>query len=486
MLYQVNTRVWLRELSTKLGYTATLDDIPDKDLDEFAKTGFEWIWFLSVWQTGSQGERISRKNTEWLKEFRETLDDFTENDVPGSGFAITAYTVHENLGGDEALARLRKRMQDRGLKLMLDFVPNHTALDHHWVQSHPEFYIKGNETVLSNEPQNYTKLKTATGELILAHGRDPFFPGWPDTLQLNYSHEDFQRAMTNELVRIAGQCDGVRCDMAMLVLPEVFEKTWGLKCKSFWPEAIRKVREVNPGFVFMAEVYWDLEWTLQQLGFDYTYDKRLYDRLKEGHAKQVHDHLKADLDYQEKMAHFLENHDEPRAAAEFPDKKHEAAAVITYFSKGLRFFHQGQFQGKRKRISPHLGRAPIEPVNFDLEKFYQKLLSILCQPVFKYGHWKLIDALPAWNNNWTFNNYICFTWQGKVDNTKVIVAVNFSPDKSQCYLKIPFIGMKNKNWLLRDQFSDVVYQRQGDDLESKGLFLDEKSWKYYLFKIENS
>ena len=120
------------------------------------------------------------------------------------------------------------------------------------------------------------------------------------------------------------------------------------------------MRKQSPNFLFMAEVYWDLEWTLQQQGFDYTYDKRLYDRLREGHARPVRDHLRADPDYQCKMARFLENHDEPRAAATFSPGMHEAAAVITFLSQGLRFFHQGQFEGRRKRISPHLVRAPLE------------------------------------------------------------------------------------------------------------------------------
>jgi hypothetical protein len=106
----------------------------------------------------------------------------------------------------------------------------------------------------------------------------------------------------------------------------------------------------------MAEVYWDLEWTLQQQGFDYAYDKRLHDRLREGRARPVCEHFHAGLDYQDKLARFLENHDEPRAAAAFPREVHEAAAVITFLSPGLRFFHEGQFRGRKKRISPHLCR----------------------------------------------------------------------------------------------------------------------------------
>ena len=155
--------------------------------------------------------------------------------------------------------------------------------------------------------------------------------------------------MIGELLKIAGQCDGVRCDMAMLVLPDVFERTWGIPSQPFWPKATERVREQAPDFCFMAEVYWDLEWTLQQQGFDYTYDKRLYDRLRDRHARPVREHFWAGLDYQDKLARFLENHDEPRAAATFPPGVHEAAAVITFLSPGLRFFHQGQFEGRKKR-----------------------------------------------------------------------------------------------------------------------------------------
>src|SRR5215831_12410660 len=362
-LYQVNTRVWLTELSRQLGHAASMDDIPDAELDRLAEMGFDWLWFLSVWQTGPASQRVSRTNDEWRKQFQETLPDLRDEDIPGSGFAITGYRVHKSLGGDGALTRLRERLHKRGLRLMLDFVANHTGLDHPWVEEHPEYYIRGTESDFARSPMNYTGVKRKRGDLLLAHGRDPYYPGWPDTLQLNYGNPATQEAMIGELMKIAGKCDGVRCDMAMLVLPEVFERTWGIPAELFWPKATERVRKQYPDFLFMAEVYWDLEWTLQQHGFDYTYDKRLYDRLREDHAGPVREHLQADLDYQNKMARFLENHDEPRAAATFAPGMHEAAAIITFLSPGLRFFHQGQFEGRRKRISPHLVRAPKEPTD---------------------------------------------------------------------------------------------------------------------------
>jgi len=481
-LFQINTRVWLTELSRQLGRAATLDDIPDAELDRLAKMGFDWVWFLSVWQTGLAGQQVSRSNPEWRREFEETLPDLQEEDIGGSGFAITGYTVHKSLGGDAALARLRQRLAKRGLKLMLDFVPNHMAPDHPWVESHPEYFIAGTEDALSREPQNYTRVKRKKGDLILAYGRDPYFAGWPDTLQLDYSNPHLQEAMINELLKISGQCDGVRCDMAMLVLPDVFERTWGRRPELFWPEATKKVRNQHPDFCFMAEVYWDMEWTMQQQGFDYAYDKRLYDRLHEGHARPVREHFYAGLDYQNKLARFLENHDEPRAAATFPAGVHEAAAVITFLSPGLRFFHQGQFEGRRKRISPHLVRGPVEPDNPALGKFYGRLLEVLRRPVLREGRWQLLECLPAWEGNGSWDAFIACVWENS-EGKRLLVCVNYAAHQSQCYLRLPFPNLENKQWRLQDLMGKVQYERDGNDLQSHGLYLDMAPWQYHVFEI---
>lgn len=482
LLYQINTHVWLTELSQKLGHAATLDDVPDAELDWLAGSGFNWVWLLSVWQTGLAGKQVSRANSEWRRDFEETLPDLQEEDIAGSGFAITGYTVHQRLGGEAALARLRKRLRQRGLRLLLDFVPNHTGLDHPWVKGHPEYYIAGTEQDLAQAPQNYTWIKGRSGDLILAYGRDPYFPGWPDTLQLNYGHPITQQAMIKELQGIAGQCDGVRCDMAMLVLPDIFERTWGIHSEPFWPDAIRAVRQKYPDFKFMAEVYWDLEWTLQQQGFDYTYDKRLYDRLREGHARPVREHFLAGLDYQNKLARFLENHDEPRAAATFPPGVHEAAAILTFLSPGLRFFHQGQFEGRKKRISPHLVRAPQEPVDHNLAQFYKDLLAVLRQPVIHCGEWQLLECAPAWPGNWTAECFVAFVWTGK-DGEKCLVAVNYSDHQSQCYVQLLWTDLDGRTWRLCDQMGTADYERSGSDLSAQGLYLDMPAWAYHVFEV---
>jgi len=481
-LYQINTRVWLTALGQALGRSATLDDVPDAELDRVAGMGFDWIWLLSVWRTGPAAQRISRANAGWRREFEETLPDLREEDIGGSGFAITGYTVHPGLGGDEALARLRERLRTRGLRLMLDFVPNHTAPDHPWVEDHPEYYMPGTENDLARAPQNYTRMKGQRGERIIAYGRDPYFDGWPDTLQLDYSNPATQETMIGELLRIGGQCDGVRCDMAMLVLPDVFERTWGRRATLFWPEATRRVRERTPGFTFMAEAYWDLEWTMMQQGFDYAYDKRLYDRLRENHARPVREHLFAGLDYQNRLARFLENHDEPRAAATFPAGMHEAAAIITFLSPGLRFFHQGQFEGRRKRISPHLVRAPQEPVDGALERFYESLLAALRTSTVRDGQWQLLECRPAWEGNGSWDCFIVWTWQDSRDRRRLVV-VNYADHQSQCYVRLPFADQAGHMVRLKDVMGPASYDRDGSELLSRGLYLDVPAWAYHVFDV---
>ena len=480
-LYQVNTRVWLTELSRQLGRPATLDDVSDAELDRLAAQGFDWVWLLSVWQTGPAGQRVSRSNAEWRREFEETLPDLREDDIAGSGFAITGYTVADQLGGDAALAGLRARLAERGMRLMLDFVPNHTGLDHPWVDEHPEYFVSGSEADLAAAPANYTRVKRAAGDLVLAHGRDPYFPGWPDTLQLDYSNPKTQEAMIAELTRIAGQCDGVRCDMAMLVLPDVFERTWGRRAPDFWPAATSRARDRVPGFCFMAEVYWDLEWTLQQQGFDYTYDKRLYDRLREGGARPVREHFHASLDFQAGLARFLENHDEPRAAATFGDGVHQAAAVITFLSPSLRFFHQGQFEGRTHRISPHLCRGPEETVNERVAAFYGRLLTVLKRPALRDGDWKLLPCGVAWDGNPTWDNYVACGWRRGEE--RLVVAVNLSGVHSQCFVRLPFQDLEGRRWRLEDLLGSAVYVRDGNELQTWGLFLDEPPWKAQVFSF---
>ncbi len=422
-LYQINARVWLNRLQGAPPGEGDLAAIPDAELDRLADLGFDLIYLLGVWQTGERGRRVAAGFPGLTQEYRKALPDFSDKDVCGSPFALAGYTVHRNLGGDAALVSLRDRLHRRGLRLILDFVPNHTGLDHPWIGEHPDYYIRGTRENRARDPENWWSTHVDGEELILAHGRDPYYAGWTDTLQLDYGNPELQSAMVDQLLRAAELCDGLRCDMAMLILPQVFQRTWGIEADNFWPRAIGEAR-ARREFLFIAEAYWDLEWTMLRQGFDYAYDKRLYDRLSRGPAQAVRQHLQAGVEFQSGLVRFLENHDEPRAATVFPGAQHGAAAALAYLSPGLRFFHNQQEEGYRRRVPVQLCRGPQEPTDPAAATLYEELFDLLRDPLFKQGEWELLPADPAGPD------VIAFRWSAPGDaqhkDRERLAVVNYS------------------------------------------------------------
>jgi hypothetical protein len=493
MLYQLNTRVLLGELGRRLGRRAMLDDFADALLDQIAARGFQWVWPLGVWQTGPAGREISRTRPSLRDDYTKDLPDWRDEDVVGSPFAVQAYEVNGDFGGDQALATLRESLRRRRINLLTDFVPNHVAPDHPWVREHPEFFIEGTEQDLLEEPQNWGRFPTARGPRVLAFGRDPYCAGWPDAVQLNYRHGGLREAMMVELGRVADRCDGVRCDMAMLVQPEIFKRSWGVRAlprdgtppvdRPFWSEAIARIKRRRPDFVFMAEVYWDMEWELQQAGFDYTYDKRLYDRLLEREARPVREHLLAAPAFQERCTRFLENHDEPRAAARFhPPGMEMAAAVLTYLVPGLRFFHEGQFEGRKAHASMHLGRRAVEEPDEHVEAFYERLLAVLRRPEVHDGTWRLLGARIAWDGNPTWERFICGLWES--GERRLLTVVNYGETEAQCYLPLNVHGIVSRKVILTDLIGEARHERDGTTLAGHGLYLDLPPWGRHVFALQ--
>ena len=476
IVYQVHTREWLRRWPRERGL-CRLGDVPETEIDRLANLGFDFIWLLGVWQTGQAGAAISRTNAAWRPDFVQALPDLTEEDITGSTFAIVSYTVHRDFGGDDALAKLRRRFAERGMKLLLDFVPNHTALDHPWVSEHPEFYVNGSAADLAARPENYIGI----GDRIFAHGRDPYFTGWPDTLQLNYGNPELQAAMLDQLRQVARRCDAVRCDMAMLLLPEIFQRTWGIPSEPFWERALPAARKISPEFVFAAEVYWGLERRLQQIGFDYTYDKTLYDLLVHQDAGGVAARLSESPDFLTRSVHFLENHDEPRAAAVFPAAVHKAAALLTFCLPGMRLFHDGQLEGYRRKPSIHLARRAVEMPDADLLSFYTTLLKVLRTD----GAWRRLGTVEAWAGNPTSQEIFCFglAVEGRIP---LLGAVNFSSHQSQCYAQFPADTMAAQSLILSNVFGNEKYPRDGAELQTRGLYLDLQPWACQVFQVSYS
>jgi glycosidase len=377
VIYEINTWVWLQELGQKHQKPMTLDAVPCEEWDAIADLSVDAVWFMGVWERSPAGIAIANENEDLLQDFRRALSDFEPEDNVGSPYCVRQYTVDHHLGGPEGLVIARRELAERGIQLILDFVPNHVAPDHPWVIEHPEYFIQGSFDDLSADPASFVEIAGR----VFACGRDPYFPAWPDVLQLNAFQPGLRRAVIDTLLDIAGQCDGVRCDMAMLLINSIFERTWGGRAgkppaAEYWVDVISSIKGALPHFLFMAEAYWNLEWELQQQGFDYCYDKCLYDRLEAGTAENVRLHLCAEIAYQEKLVRFIENHDEPRALSAFSPRQALAAAVVVATLPGAKLFHEGQFEGRLIRLPVFLRRRPFETADPDLRAFHHLLLKV--------------------------------------------------------------------------------------------------------------
>jgi hypothetical protein len=464
----------------------TLGAVPRAELERLAGYDFDALWLMGVWQRSPSSLKIAREHPGLQAEYRRALPDCAPKDVIGSPYAVYRYQVDPVLGGDKELAALRQRLRRLGLRLVLDFVPNHLAVDHAWLAEHPERLVQSSPASLAREPGNYFRDDAGGQPRVFAHGRDPNFGGWTDTVQLDYRRPDTRQAMSDVLLTVAERCDGVRCDMAMLVKQDVFLRTWGGQFSpprsEFWPVAIADVKARHPDFLTLAEVYWDMEWELQQQGFDYTYDKRLYDRLLSGDPTSVGLHLHADPEYQRHLARFVENHDEERALAAFGLQRSRAVAALALTLPGLRLLHEGQLEGYRLKLPVQLGRRQPEPPEPGVERFYRRLLAALRHPVFHDGDWRLLESQAEWVGNPSYRKVVAHRWV--MGEERRLVAVNLGPAPAQCFLPLDLPALAGGSWHLWDLLGDARYVRDGDELSVRGLYLDLPGYECHLFDLQ--
>jgi len=481
-LYEINTWPWLEAISRTEGKAIDLESVPARYWDEIADGGFDGVWLMGVWQRSPTGIAIALSNDQLRESFSAALPDWQPYDVVGSPYCVRDYVVDDHVGGPAGLAAARQALAARGMGLLLDFVPNHVAPDHPWTSIKPEIFVSGSAADLERDPASFIQIDGR----VLANGRDPYFPAWPDVVQLNAFAPALRAEVIETLINIADQCDGVRCDMAMLMINDVFAQTWGDRVgpapsSDYWPTVIPAVRAAYPSFLFLAEAYWDLEWSLQQQGFDYCYDKRLYDRILHGPAEQVKLHLQADGAYQRRLVRFIENHDEPRAAATFGPAKSQVAAVAALTQTGARLIHNGQLAGATVHLPVFLGRYPDEPTNQTLLGFYRVLLAALADPTFRHGSWRLCNW-SGWPGDDRYRNFVAWQWEG---DTRWLIVVNLSDENAAGLVRMESDDLAGRLWNLVDSThpTPISYVRSGDDLVN-GLFVELDAWQWQMFRVD--
>ncbi len=480
-IYEINTWPWLHSLSDSYNDEISLANIPDQVLDQELKN-FDAVWLMGVWERSPASKKIALEHPDLQKEYHKALYDFKDEDVVGSPYSVYYYHVDNSIGGVDGLKMIKKRLAEKDIRLILDYVPNHVSVDSLWTFE-SNLFIEGTLADLMAQPYDYFSI----GESVYAYGRDPNFPPWTDVIQINAFSPEARQKTIKTLIEIAGLCDGVRCDMAMLMTNKVFNRTWGEKVgispdKEFWEEIIPAVKLKNPNFLFIAEVYWDMEWELLQQGFDFCYDKKLYERLAYESANSIRDHLKADWAYQSKLLRFIENHDELRAIEKFGRDKSHAAALIALTLPGARLIYEGQTRGNKIKIPVQLGRNPLEEEDKISVDFYAELLKSIPGREFGSASWALCKTESVVSDDSSFLNIISYLWW--INDSYRLIVVNYSPNPSKAHVRISPFHFDTHKWTFTDLLSQKSYTYNGEDLYKYGLYIELKGWNGHIFSIE--
>ena len=474
ILYEISTRPWLYELSQKYGKSITkLKDIPTTEFDNLKKSGIEIVWMMGVWKLGTYGLEFDRK-----QDYSGVLPDWTKDDVIGSPYSITEYECNPDIGTNDDLVWLRKQINSRGMKLMLDFVPNHIAVDAPTASSNPKLYMRAPPG--KTDPSRYT-------DSGIAYGKDPYFSPWLDVIQWNYWEAETIQFMKQNLLTVLKYADGARCDMAHLILNDVFGQTWkeeldawsySKPSNEFWEVAIKEAKSKYPNAILLAEVYedWEIE-KLNQLGFDYCYDKALLDKL-EGSAQDVNDyiHYKGESFYGH-VAHFVENHDENRVVYNMQGnlEKAKAAGTIAATLGGMIFFNHGQWSGLKNKLDVHLRRGASESADSGTENHYKKLMQIIADSAFKGPNYYFVYNISG-DKELDFIGYI-----REVDDAHYLVVVNYASTYGCAEVPIYNMegsGMKN----VKEMFSGIEYSVDADIMRNVGLTVCLNGYQAQIFK----
>ena len=473
-IYEINTRAWLYELSKKYDrQILKISDIPTEEYDNLRDNGVDIVWMMGIWKLGKYGLEFDRKNGD----YSHLLPDFRPDDIIGSPFAITEYSCNHDIGTDSDLKELRRQLNSRGIKLMLDFIPNHSAFDANYVNKYPDMYINAPEGVQDTNRYN---------SIGIAYGSDIGYKPWKDVAQLNIWNKKTREYMVENFLAVLTYADAVRCDVAYLVLNDVFEETWKYELEyynytrpdtEFWTEAFKAGKELNPEAIFLAELY-EGKYTeiLLELGFTYVYDKTLLDKLVMN-AQDVKEYIKSkNNDFWKNTCHYVENHDEERIVFKTGSnyQKAKAAGTIAATVGGMIFMQHGQWEGKKNRLDVHLRRAAEEEDNAELVSYYKHLNNVIREPAFRGTNTYFIENMRGEKQD----DFIAYIRED--GDSHFLVVVNYSENKGCA--NVPIYNVKGYRYsLLHEAINDVEYVKSLGEVKN-GMRVCLDAWESQIFQ----
>ena len=394
--------VWLDQLSSRYQRAVTtLADIPEEELARLAHWGFNAIWLIGIWERSSASRKIKQLSG--------------NPEAEASAYALHAYRVAMDLGGDDALAELEARCRRHGIRLACDVVPNHTGIDSEWVLQHPDWFLQAESPPYPGYRFHGPDLCDAEGVSIriedgywdhsdaavvceyhdqhtgrrryVYHGNDGTHMPWNDTAQLNFLLPEVRQAMSDLIVSIARRFSMIRFDAAMTLARKHFRRLWfpppggsaGVPSRSafwmsdadfaqafpveFWREVVDRINREVPDTLLIAEAFWLMEsYFVRNLGMHRVYNSAFMNLLKREENAKYRKILKDILAYNpeimKRYVNFMNNPDEATAVEQFgTGDKYFGVATLLVTLPGLPMFGHGQIEGFREKYGMEYRRA---------------------------------------------------------------------------------------------------------------------------------
>lgn len=501
-LLEISTRPYLYYLSQKYkSPIKKLSLIPMEELDFFQNLGFNMIWFMGVWNNGTEGRKFDLNDESRIKHYNQHLPNWSKDDVIGSPYSIYSYDPSPEIGNLEDLKWLKNELNKRSIKLILDFVPNHSSMDAPEIKSHPEYYIrKGrlkSKIKLTEEDNKYIyngkKIEKIPKEekydkngFAYGRGLGVKHP-WKDVRQYDYSNKELWKFQLNNLKKIAQCCDGIRCDVAWLMISDIFKrcfKTMNDTKEEFWTFAISEIRKIYPNIIFIAEVFgkkWISDFLLQ-CGFNFVYDIEPYDILnliKDNNIninEFIERNKNIEKDYLFNTVHFSENHDLITIIEKLEENVNKAnlLTAIVCFLPGIKMFNYGQIFGWKDTLCVQLRRILSYEINNEVFNFYTKVIKILNLDVVKKGKFRISLNQHLINIKW-YN-----------DKEILIGYFNYNEHSNKGKLVIDGIDeIKNKKFEVKDLIENKLCETYINNNNCIDFKIESYQMKIYLISLIN-
>ena len=519
VLIAKSTLVWLFQLSQKYGREFTrLDQIPDQELDEFARRGFTGLWLIGLWER-SQASK--------------TIKQWTGNpEAAASAYSLYDYDIAHELGGWGALADLRARCMRRGIRLGSDMVPNHTGLDSRWIVEHPERFLQlpyppfptytyncenlsGRDDVTVQVEDHYfsrsdaavvfKRIDNRTGDVrYIYHGNDGTSMPWNDTAQIDFLNPEAREAVIRTIVGVCQQFPIVRFDAAMTLAKRHIQRLWypapghggAIASRAehaitteefnnripdeFWREVVDRCAAEAPHTLLLAEAFWMMEgYFVRTLGMHRVYNSAFMNMLKneenEKYRATIKNTLEFDPEVLKRFVNFMNNPDEDTAVAQFgKGDKYFGICTLLVTMPGLPMFGHGQIEGFEEKYGMEYRRSYKDetPDSYLVDRHEREIF-----PLMKKRH--------IFSGSADFCLYDFFDSQGKV-NDNVFAYSNCAGDE-RAFVLFNNSYHQASGWIVRG--AAVIPQKDGTKKQnslSEALFLHGEGRFFTVFREQRS